>query len=173
MPTLLTRLFQYKAWANDELFAALKALDEKVYATEHRTALFILNHAHIVDRIFVANLQRSEHGYTATGTKEPPTLNELSEAARETDRWYIDYVSGLTSSELAEMLDFTFTDGQHGRMSREEMLAHVITHNGYHRGEVGRIMSQLSIPRPRDIFTGYLHKIEPARRESPQSAGIS
>ena len=31
------------------------------------------------------------------------------------------------------------------RMSREEMLAHVATHGGYHRGAVGRILSQLSL----------------------------
>jgi len=45
------------------------------------------------------------------------------------------------------------------------LLAHVVTHSGYHRGEVGCILSQLSMKRPRDIFTGYLHKLEPARRE--------
>jgi len=70
----------------------------------------------------------------------------------------------LSPIDLAETVNFTFTDGEHGRMSREEMLAHVITHGGYHRGEVGRILSQLSIARPRDIFTGYLHKSEPERR---------
>ena len=167
MPTLLSRLFHYKAWANEELFAAMTTFDETTHQAERRTALLILNHAHIVDRIFIANLQRLQHGYTATGTNEPPTLDDLSRAARETDRWYIDYVSRLTQNELAEILDFTFTDSAHGRMSREEILAHVITHSGYHRGEVGRVMSQLSIARPRDIFTGYLHKAEPARREEP------
>jgi uncharacterized damage-inducible protein DinB len=50
-------------------------------------------------------------------------------------------------------------------MSREEMLAHVITHGAYHRGEVGRILLQLSIQRPREVFTGYLHKTDAARRE--------
>lgn len=163
-PTLLSRLFHYKAWANEELFAALTALDETAHPEERRTALLILNHAHIVDRIFVANLQRLQHGYTATGTSELPTLDELSSAARETDRWYIDYIARLAPADLAEMLDFKFTDGAHGRMSREEMLAHVITHNGYHRGEVGYIMAHLSVLRPRDIFTGYLHKTDPGRR---------
>ena len=50
-------------------------------------------------------------------------------------------------------------------MSREEMLAHVITHGNYYRGAIGRIMAQLSLASPRDIFTAYLHKSEPARRE--------
>ena len=168
--TLLTEMFQYKAWANDELLTSLRTLDEVTHQAERRTALLILSHAHVVDHIFVANLQRMRHGYTATGTAEPPNLEDLSKAVRDTDRWYVEYVERLSWEELAETIEFTFTDGTPGRMSREEMLAHVITHSGYHRGEVGRIMSQLSIARPRDIFTGYLHKSEPARRERRQSS---
>ena len=57
-----------------------------------------------------------------------------------------------------------FTDGQPGRMSREEMLAHVATHGSYHRGAVGRIMAQVAVPPPRDIFTVFLHQSEPRRR---------
>jgi len=167
MSTLLTELFQYKAWANRQLFAALLALDETKHRSEQRTATLILNHVHVVDRIWMANLQRMRHAYATTGTEESPALEELFRAARDADDWYIDYVARISAEELAETLPFTFTDGANGQMSREEMLAHVITHGGYHRGEVGRIMSQLSLARPRDIFTGYLHKAEPSRRERP------
>jgi uncharacterized damage-inducible protein DinB len=45
------------------------------------------------------------------------------------------------------------------------MLGHVITHGSYHRGAVGRIMSQVSVPPPRDTLTVYLHRSEPQRRE--------
>ena len=137
------------------------------YASDRHTGILILNHAHIVDCIFAANLERKKRGYAESGTAEVPALSELFNAVKKTDSWYIDYVSRLSSQGLEETIDFTFTDGALGRMSREEMLAHVITHSGYHRGEVGRIISQLSIARPRDIFTGYLHKVQPTRRERP------
>jgi len=52
------------------------------------------------------------------------------------------------------------------RMSREETLAHIATHGGYHRGAVGRIMAQASVAVPRDIFTVHLHQSEPERREA-------
>jgi len=51
-------------------------------------------------------------------------------------------------------------------MSREETLAHIATHGGYHRGAVGRIMAQASVAVPRDIFTVHLHQSEPERREA-------
>jgi uncharacterized damage-inducible protein DinB len=59
---------------------------------------------------------------------------------------------------------FNFTDGDKGYMTREEMLTHVALHGGYHRGEVGRILWQLSITPPWDTFAVYLHQADPARR---------
>lgn len=162
---LLTSLFQYKMWANTELFACLEAMNEAADGADHHTAALILNHVYIVDSIFVANLQRRQHGFAATGEKEPPALKQLSSAVKKTDRWYIDYVSRLSSQELAEPIDFTFTDSALGRMTREEMLAHVITHGCYHRGEVSRIIASFCRARPPDIFTGYLHRTQPARRD--------
>lgn len=162
---LLTSLFQYKAWANQELFEALKGLDADAHPAERHTAIRLLNHIYVVDRIFVANLQRERHAYTATNTTETPTLEALHAAVQETDRWYLEYAVALSPQELSENIEFSFVDGAPGRMSREEMLAHVVTHGGYHRGAVGRIMAQLSITPPRDIFTVFLHTAEPARRE--------
>ncbi|BEP40306.1 DinB family protein [Variovorax sp. V15] len=163
--TLLASLFRYKAWADEGLLVALADLAANGPADEYRTAARVFNHGFIVDRIFVANVQRKAHGHTATGAPEPPPLETLAEAVQETDRWYIDYVARLNPRELEEGIEFTFTDGAPGRMSREEMLAHVATHAGYHRGEVGRILTRLTGSSPPDTFTGFLHRAEPARRE--------
>ena len=65
-----------------------------------------------------------------------PTLEDLSADIRKSDREYVDYVAALDRGQLAERIDFTFTDGAPGRMSREEMLMHVITHGIGHRGQV-------------------------------------
>jgi uncharacterized damage-inducible protein DinB len=162
---LLASLYRYKAWADEGLLAGLAALREAGSPAEYRTAALVFDHACIVDRIFVANLQQVPHGCTATGTMEPPPLEELARAVRQTDGWYLDYVTGLEPAELAQTLEFSFTDGAAGRMSREEMLGHVVTHAGYHRGEVGRILTRLTGASPPDTFTGYLHQAEPLRRQ--------
>jgi hypothetical protein len=72
-------------------------------------------------------------------------------AVRWTDRWYLEYVPRLSADELAEPIEFAFTDGAQGRMSREEMLAHVITHGGYHRGDVGLFDIQTLAKRLRSV----------------------
>jgi uncharacterized damage-inducible protein DinB len=161
---LINTLFKYKAWANDQLLTAMRLFDAKVHETERHTAIRILNHTYVVDRIFASNLQRLRHEYTATNTADTPTLDQLDAAVRKSDQWYLEYVGNLDANERSESIDFTFTDGAPGRMSREEILMHVLLHGGYHRGAIGRIMVQVSISPPRDVFTGYVHGAEPAAR---------
>ena len=50
------------------------------------------------------------------------------------------------------------------RPSREEMMTHVVTHGGYHRGEIGRILVQIGVTPPWDTFAVHLHQTEPSRR---------
>lgn len=164
--SLLTSLLQYKAWANQELFAELQRLDPLTQQAELHAAIRILNHIHVVERIFVANLQGVAHDYSATNTAETPTLAELQQAVQATDAWYLDYVARLNAEQLDERLSFRFVDGDVGCMSRAEMLAHIVTHGGYHRGAVGRIMAQLTLAPPRDIYTRFLHQTEPQRRQA-------
>ena len=164
--SLLTSLLQYKAWANQELFAQLQRLDPITQHSELHAALRILNHIHVVERIFVANLQGVAHDYSATNTAETPTLEGLQQTVQATDAWYLDYVARLSAEQLDERLTFRFVDGDAGCMSRAEMLAHIVTHDGYHRGAVGRIMAQLTLAPPRDIYTRFLHQDQPQRREA-------
>jgi len=163
--TLLLSLFEYKARADAELLAELAALDPIAWQAQRQGAIRVLNHVYVVDRIFSAHLSGRAHGYTATNTAETPTLEELAAAIAESDRWYVDHVAALAPEALTAQIAFTFTDGRGGSMSREEMLLHVATHAGYHRGAVGRMVPQLSTAPPRDTYTVHLHETEPGRRE--------
>ena len=168
--SILHSLFRYKAWANDQLLACVGKLDPGTQNDARHLAIRILNHTYVVDRIFAAHLTGTAHSYTFANTAETPTLDELRSAIAESDRWYLDYASSITPKQLAEPIAFAFTDGDRGRMTREEMLLHITTHGGYHRGGVGRILSQAGVQPPRDIFTTYLHTSEPERRGVPETA---
>lgn len=163
--TLLSALFGYKAAIDAELVEALAAVSGTAQAEDYRSALRVLQHAHLVDRIFASNLVKKQHFYTENWSKDAPVLPELAAGMREIDAWYVEYLSRITPQELEEVLDFTFTDGARGRMSREEMLAHVITHAGFHRGEACRLLPQIESTAMRDVFAGYLHRAEPQRRQ--------
>ena len=74
---LLQSLFRQKAAIAEELFAVL----ETVAADDRVAPIRLMNHIHVVDRIFAAHLRREPHGYAATNTPETPTLDALRDAA--------------------------------------------------------------------------------------------
>ena len=161
--TLLTSLFEQKAAVDREFIDALASAP---LSPENRhIAIRTLNHIHTVDRIFAAHLRGEPHGFAASNTKDTPTLDELRTSVEQVDGWYVDYVSALAPEQFEEVLSFRFTDGDAGRMSREEILVHVIHHASHHRGNVGMLMKQVNVAPPRDLFTRYLHQNEPQRRE--------
>jgi uncharacterized damage-inducible protein DinB len=162
MHDTLQRLFQFKAWANDELLAALARLGRD--SPISGLAIKALSHTYVVDRIFVAHMVRKTHAYSSANLAEMPTLEQLSADIRTSDREYIDYVAALDRGQLAERIDFAFTDGVPGRMSREEMLMHVITHGSGHRGQVSALMLLNAATPPKDGFTTYLHEAEASTR---------
>ena len=163
MPVLHS-LFKYKAWINEQLFAEMRKFDVEAHKDARHSAMRILNHVYVVDRIFAAHLSGKTHAYSAANTPETPTLEALSAAVHESDREYVDYTASVTPAQLAEEVSFSFTDGDRGRMTREEMLMHVTAHGAYHRGGVGRILVQAGLQPPRDVYTTYLHTAEPERR---------
>lgn len=158
MHDTLQRLFRFKAWANAELLDRLVALGEDSPIVP--LAVQALDHSYIVDRIFAAHLRRQPHAYTAANADAMPALADLDACLRASDREYIDYVASLDRGQLDERIDFTFTDGRPGRMSREEMLLHVITHGVGHRGQVSAVMLFDSVKPARDGFTTWLHEAE-------------
>src|SRR5271165_1329480 len=164
----LERVFSYKAKANEEIITTMRKFDDAFPAKE--IAIRVLNHTDAVDRIFAANLTGTAHGYTSANPGLAPSLEELSAAIKTSDQWYTNYVSLLDEARLAERIDFTFTDGLPGRMSRDEMLMHVAVHGEYHRGQISMIMMQNSITPPGDGFTSFLHKAEASTRRRAASA---
>jgi uncharacterized damage-inducible protein DinB len=159
----LISLFGYKAWANSELFALLSTLPIE-HADQLHTCIRTLNHIYVVDRLFRAHLSQEPRPFEATNTKATPSLGQLREDVEATDAWYLKYVSSLTAEEASENLSFSFTDGDQGCMSREEILLHVVTHGGYHRGNIGLVLKLISVAPPRDLYTKFLHQSEQARR---------
>ena len=68
----------------------------------------------------------------------------------------MDYAARVTAAELAESVDFTFVDdGEPGRMSRGDMLAHIITHGAAHRDAIGKMLSDLGVKGASEMVTTF------------------
>lgn len=161
----LASLFEYKRWANAELVDAIARSQAQMPPKSLKLAVRILNHTHVVDRIFQAHLEGVPHAFTATNTTETPTPEELRASLARTDAYFLDFARRQTEATLSRTCRFTFTDGDAGEMSVEEILMHLIAHGTYHRGAVGQVLKDAKVAPPRDLFTRMLHQREPERRE--------
>lgn len=165
----LSALLRYQAWGDADLMTLLcqptDALDDAA-RTVHHKALRLMNHIHVVDRIFIAHLSGQPHPYTSTNTPDTPTPEQLSWDLADADAWLVAHANDTTTDSLNETLLFTFTDGDPGCMTRLEMLLHLHAHGTYHRGQVSQLLKDIGWSPPRELLTRMLHTQEPGRRSS-------
>ena len=160
------RLFtRYNKWANELIFDAVSKLPEGE-ATKTRVTLFknmvhTLNHNYVIDRIFQAHLQGSDHGYSARNTTDHPPLEELRRAQQAVDDWYVDWSDSVAPAALDERVTFTFVGGGEGAMTREEMILHVVNHTSYHRGFVADLFYQVPARPPTTDLTVFIRDVRP------------
>jgi uncharacterized damage-inducible protein DinB len=155
-PTPLQMLVAHTAWANRQLFVALRAVDS--FESQKGADLIVraLDHIHVVRCIFQAHLQGVPHGYASTQRVVFPSLEELDRESEAIDRWYVDTTASLRPEELGRPRDVRFTDGKVVTMTAATMILHVVTHTIHHRGNVDAIMYQTGMPRRRDGFPEFL-----------------
>jgi len=153
-------LARYNAWANKLIFDAVAALPAGE-ATKPRQTLFknmvhTLNHNYVIDRIFQAHLEGRDHGYGARNTQDHPPLEELWRAQQEVDAWTIAWSERVTAAQLDQVIPFTFVGGGDGRMTRMQILTHLVVHTSYHRGFVADLFYQVPARPPTTDLTIYL-----------------
>jgi uncharacterized damage-inducible protein DinB len=155
--SFLVSLFEHKAWANRNMYAVMRAIPQEKRTGSAAYAVLVLAHASLVDRVFRARLTGEVHSFKAVIPSEMPDIDVLAETVRGTDEWYLDYARRVSDAELSEIVEFDFlSDDDKGRMTKEEILAHVLTHSAAHRAQVGRLLDKAEIKIPPEMFTTFL-----------------
>lgn len=149
-------LTRYSRWATNELYNVIAENLGRIVEIDRVLVLRALDHIHVVDEIFSGNLEGRFHGHLAPKSIELPVFESLQRAARTIGTWYIEYVDRLTAPQFDEPLDFTFSNGAPGRMTRGQILLHVAAHGTYHRGNVGVLLQKNGIAPNADRMSDFL-----------------
>lgn len=124
----ISRLFEYDAWANREVLANLKQL-------ENPPARAMKFFAHII-AAQVLWLERIKNEKQSMAVWPDFTLPQCeSQLERITQLWR-DYLATLTPSDFSQEVAYTNTKGETFRSTVEDILTHVVMHGGYHRGQL-------------------------------------
>ncbi len=161
--THLQSFIRYKAWANRVTFIDLLKLPSeeitKKRATNFGNIISTLNHTYVVDDIFRAHIEGRKHAYTKRNTDTAPALSELWASVQDMDNWYIDRVDEWTDSDLNTVVEFEFVGGGAGRMTRQEIIYHIVNHGTYHRGFVSDMMYQVPARPTANDYPVYLRDV--------------
>lgn len=156
-------LTRYKAWA-DALFLSTVSTIPKAEIIAPRAIVFgslirTLNHSYVIDFVWQHHLLGKPHGLSTRNPKHYPEIFELIESQRIIDVWYVNYADSITENELGEILEFEFIGGGTGRMSRRDILFHIINHATYHRGHAADILYNLNISPPTTDLPVFLRQL--------------
>jgi len=157
--------FKYKQWADRRTLDAAKALEVQKGLAAVSFIRQQLNHMVIVEELFRARLIGNELPHHTTNTEAVPTLDGLEVRLTQSNEWFTRYVNESAPETLNEPVSFQFVDGKQGRLTRIEILFHIINHGTYHRGAIGHALDLEGGVRPADTFTVFIHAEEPERRQ--------
>jgi uncharacterized damage-inducible protein DinB len=150
------QLVRYKQWADRGLYDVIGQNLDRLDAQDAAILLRILDHAHVVDKIFQHHLQGLSHAFRAPRSEEMPDFFTLLNGVREVDNWYTVYVGDLPEQDFEQPIDFVFTNGTTARMWRGDIILHVCLHGTYHRGNAGIVLQKNGIVPNDDRMTDFL-----------------
>ena len=151
-----SQLIAIKRWADRGLYDVVDQNFERLTNDEASIMLRVLDHMHVVDRIFQHHLQGLPHPFQAPRSEKMPEFEALAGSVRETDDWYASYVGNLAEKDFGQPVDFSFTSGKRARMQRGDIILHICLHGTYHRGNAGAVLQLKGIKPSRDSITDFL-----------------
>lgn len=157
---LARMMTHYRAWADDLTYAAVSDISDQELNKERPTTFGsiarTLHHVQIVDEIFRAHLEGRDHGFTRRTEDEAPAPDALRENAGALNAWWVDFAEAQTPEDLEKSVLFKFVSGADGRMTRAEIILHVVQHATYHRGYVDDMMYQIPAEPPSTDLSVFL-----------------
>jgi uncharacterized damage-inducible protein DinB len=144
------RLLDYHYWARDRVLAAAGTLTPEQYArplgSSFPTVRDTLNHVYFAEWIWYRRWQ----GDSPTG---PPGV-DLPDATRLRAAWAGQeaalraFFEGIGEDGLGRVIEYRLLNGQPGAAPLWQMVAHVVNHASYHRGQVTTMLRQLGATPP-------------------------
>ena len=141
----LARLFAYDAWANAEALASVRA------AGAPPAAVRLIAHVAAAERLWKGRID----GDPAPVVVWPDwTVDACAAALDALAREWSAYLPGLSAAALAREVAYVNSKGERWTTSVDDVLAHVVLHSAYHRGQVAHV---LRAGGGEPAYTDYAH----------------
>lgn len=162
----LRMLTRYKAWADARLLSTLVSLSaEQLSAPQpivFGSLIRTLNHVRAMDQVWRCHLLGEAHGLHSRNPEFCPPLDALMREQNALNGWFVDYADALSAPAWNAQVDFEFIGGGAGRLSRAEILLHVVNHASYHRGHMADMLYRMQVQPPTTDLPVFLNEVNGA-----------
>lgn len=160
-------LLGFHYWARDRVMAAAEALTPEQYATPLGSSFSsirdTLNHVYNAEWIWYSRWNGvSPTSFPKDEMPDPATLRAKWSEMEGNVRAYIDAAG---DSGLDRVIEYRLMSGKEGASPLWQMVAHVVNHASYHRGQVTTMLRQLGAvaPQSQDMIA-YFREVDALRQ---------
>ena len=162
----LRQLTAFHYWARDRVMTAAGALSAEQYArplgNSFASVRDTLNHVYLAERIWYSRW----NGVSPTAFPEIdlPDLATLHERWLEMEGKVRAYLDEAGEAGLQRIIPYRLMSGKESASPLWQMVAHVVNHATYHRGQVTTLLRQLGAtpPQSTDMITYFRETAGPA-----------
>lgn len=130
----LVRLFRFVAWADRRSLESLRATP-----AAHAEGLPLLAHVLAAEHVWLARLTERDPQHAVWPTL---TMEECEQLASRNEAGYRAFLESLSDEQLAAPKQYRNAAGQPFETPVLDILLQVITHGGYHRGQIAKIIGR-------------------------------
>jgi uncharacterized damage-inducible protein DinB len=154
MQTYFVRCFQYCAWADRRLVAALRATP-----AAHAEGLALLGHLLAAEHVWLRRLGGETPQHAVWPTLD---LDRCEALAAENERGYAAFCAALDEARLRTTVAYRTTQGQAFATSVVDILTQVSHHGAYHRGQLAKLLKGVGAPAPQTDFITFARESSPS-----------
>lgn len=168
-PDYVAHLVDFHYWSRDRMLAAVDSLTPAQYVqpmgNSFSSVRDTLNHVYGAEWVWYSRW----NGVSPTAF---PPGEEIPDQATLRERWSAvegnvrAYLERCGQGELDRVIEYRLMSGTAGASPLWQMVAHVVNHATYHRGQVTTMLRQLGAPTPgsTDMITYFREHGTTARR---------
>lgn len=144
-------LIAYSAWATNRVFDAIAAMPEaeitRDMKSSHRSIHGTLVHMISAERIWLGRLLGRPEADVLT-ERDAPTLASLRTVWEQAGYDMAHYLGTVNDRSLQETLTAPSPKGGSFTHQISQVIAHIVDHSTYHRGQVITLMRQMGVVPP-------------------------
>jgi uncharacterized damage-inducible protein DinB len=146
----LRRQFDYDAWANREVLAAIEA--DRARPTLAQT-LKLMAHIVSAERLWLERLGQQSQSLAVWPEF---SIDQCKAQIDELAKLWTEYFSQLSYAGLSAQITYKNSKGEPWTSSVQDVLTHVVMHSAYHRGQIASLM-RAGGGTP--AFTDFIHAV--------------